>query len=153
MKYIHALIVCLTLAFAMPAAAVQNLSGSKLVDYCAGDNDKLNACLLYLQGYIDGAVATDSRVVQNVADLYERNESFSQRAIRTRIQSRLERLGAPSFAGFCIPDPVDIVAVVKTLHDYVLAHPEAGDMDGGEVVLESLREAYPCEPLDEDVTE
>ena len=42
-------------------------------------------CIRYIQGFIDGAVATDVRVMLNAeAAPGRKNESFSERAKRTR---------------------------------------------------------------------
>ena len=136
---------------AAPAAwAVEALSTAELASHCARYHDP-NAsedrtfCVRYIQGFIDGAVATDERVTNNVTREFEQDESFSERAARTRIGTRLSRYGASVYAEFCLGDPVPLEEVVERvvadLADAAVAaeHPMARD-----VVYLTLRSQYPC---------
>ena len=136
---------------AAPAAwAVEALSTAELASHCARYHDP-NAsedrtfCVRYIQGFIDGAVATDERVTNNVTREFEQDESFSERAARTRIGTRLSRYGASVYAEFCLGDPVPLEEVVERvvadLADAAVAaeHPLARD-----VVYLTLRSQYPC---------
>mgnify|MGYP001120464466 FL=1 len=136
---------------AAPAAwAVEALSTAELASHCARYHDE-NAsedrtfCVRYIQGFIDGAVATDERVTNNVTREFEQDESFSERAARTRIGTRLSRYGASVYAEFCLGDPVPLEEVVERvvadLADAAVAaeHPLARD-----VVYLTLRSQYPC---------
>jgi hypothetical protein len=136
---------------AAPAAwAVEALSTAELASHCARYHDP-NAsedrtfCVRYIQGFIDGAVATDERVTNNVTREFEQDESFSERAARTRIGTRLSRYGASVYAEFCLGDPVPLAEVVERvvadLADAAVAaeHPLARD-----VVYLTLRSQYPC---------
>ncbi len=136
---------------AAPAAwAVEALSTAELASHCAKYHDP-NAsedrtfCVRYIQGFIDGAVATDERVTNNVTREFEQDESFSERAARTRIGTRLSRYGASVYAEFCLGDPVPLAEVVERvvadLADAAVAaeHPLARD-----VVYLTLRSQYPC---------
>lgn len=136
---------------AAPAAwAVEALSTAELASHCAKYHDP-NAsedrtfCVRYIQGFIDGAVATDERVTNNVTREFEQDESFSERAARTRIGTRLSRYGASVYAEFCLGDPVPLEEVVERvvadLADAAVAaeHPLARD-----VVYLTLRSQYPC---------
>lgn len=135
---------------APPAWAVEALSTAELASHCARYHDP-NAsedrtfCVRYIQGFIDGAVATDERVTNNVTREFEQDESFSERAARTRIGTRLSRYGASVYAEFCLGDPVPLAEVVERvvadLADAAVAaeHPLARD-----VVYLTLRSQYPC---------
>ena len=76
--------------------AIEPLTAKQLHEICI-DNGKLRQddegrlCLFYVKGFLDGAVATDARVAENVADEADR-ETFAERAIRTRVINRLEKL-------------------------------------------------------------
>jgi len=92
------------------AAAVEPLSTTELAEHCAHyaeDTAGKDAifCVRYVQGFIDGAVATDERVTWNVAAEYERKETYAERVIRTRsarrVPARLSRYGATVYADFC----------------------------------------------------
>jgi hypothetical protein len=90
-------------------------------------------------------VATDERVARNVVGEYDREETFSERAVRTRIGTRLDRYGPSVYAEFCLGDPVPLKEVVEhvvedaTNPERVAANPLARDL-----VYETLREHYPC---------
>ncbi len=132
------------------ALAVEALSTEELMSHCdryydeSAESDRV-FCVRYIQGFIDGAVATDERVARNVAQEYDKEETFSERAARTRIGNRLEQFGASAYAGFCLGDPVPLKEVVEhvvedaTDKDRVAANPLAR-----ELVYQTLREHYPC---------
>ncbi|MBT8041479.1 MAG: hypothetical protein HKO85_11485 [Xanthomonadales bacterium] len=145
------LILMLGALLVAPAAlAVEALSTEELVSHCDKFDDP-NAekdrifCVRYIQGFIDGAVATDERVAQNIVEEYQKDESFSERAARTRIGSRLDRYGYTVYADYCLGDPVPlrevvehVVAAIENEH-LVAANPLARDL-----VYQVLRRDYPC---------
>jgi hypothetical protein len=150
MKY-RIMILLLGAMAASPAAqAVEPLSTAELVSHCKHYYNKQATedrifCVRYIQGFIDGAVATDERVARNIVNEYEKEETFGQRAARTRIGSRLERYGSSVYADFCLGDPVPLKEVVEHLvadsqeETWLEASPLARDL-----VYRSLREHYPC---------
>jgi len=130
--------------------AVEALDTRELASHCAHFADKPDSedgifCIRYIQGFIDGAVATDERVTYNVADEYERKETYSERATRTRIGHRMELYGYSVYAEFCLGDPVPLKDVVLNvavdLEDkkLVASNPLARDL-----VYQTLRTHYPC---------
>ena len=139
------------------ADAVEPLSTKELAEHClhyAEDPDGKDAifCVRYVQGFIDGAVATDERVTLNVAAEYEKSETYSERAIRVRSPSRtLSRYGTTVYAEFCLGAPVPLKEVVehvindlmkrKVLEDTLLAR---------DAVYAMLRRDYPCEADDDE---
>jgi hypothetical protein len=150
LKTIGAAIVC-CLLFPPAAWAVEALSTAELVSHCDKYHDTEATedrifCVRYIQGFIDGAVVTDERVTRNVAEEYEKESSFSSRAKRTRIGSRLERYGATVYAEYCLGDPVPLREVVEHVvedsqnEELVAANPLARDL-----VYSTLRSHYPCE--------
>lgn len=139
----------------MPSAwAVEALSTEELKSHCdyyhdEGKEEDRIFCVRYVQGFIDGAVATDARVAQNIIEEYEKEESFSQRATRTRIGSRLNRYGSSVYADYCLGDPVPLREVVEKVveslmnENLVENHPEAR-----ELVYRTLLNHYPCNITD-----
>lgn len=134
-----------------PAAlAVEALLTEELVSHCDhyhepdAEKDRI-FCVRYIQGFIDGAVATDASVAANIVKEYEKDESFSERAARTRIGSRLERYGYTVYADYCLGDPVPLKEVVEHIvsatknKNLVAANPLARDL-----VYRVLRSDYPC---------
>lgn len=137
---------------ALPTAwAVEALSTEELVSHCDKYHDESASedrtfCMRYIQGFIDGAVATDERVTNNVTQEFGEGESYGDRAARTRIGARLKRYGSSVYAEYCLGDPVPLAEVVE----HVVA-----DLAGATVIAEyplardavysTLREHYPCQ--------
>ena len=133
------------------ADAVEILSAEELASHCAAfdeDPDGIDGqyCVRYIQGFIDGAVATDVRVMLNM-EAEREEETFTERAIRTRIIDRNSLTRAAGYAEFCLGDPVPLVEVVKTVVSDLDERIKATDSSGTarDAVYESLRRHYPCE--------
>ena len=131
--------------------AVEVLSIHELASHC----ERLEAeplgtdgqyCVRYIQGFIDGAVATDARVMLNVEDAQDTEETFSERAKRTRIPNYGDRFRAARLAGFCLGDPLPLRDVVDLIVADIAALDDgmAGDAPAREAVYQSLMEHYPC---------
>ncbi len=147
----RSLTLLIALLLASPTArAVEALTTDELMSHCEKYYDEQARedrvfCMRYIQGFIDGAVATDELVMRNVIEEYGMEESFSQRAARTRIGNRLDRFGASVYADYCLGDPVPLKEVVEfvvqdaTDPERVAANPLARDL-----VYQTLREHYPC---------
>jgi hypothetical protein len=137
------------------SAAVEALSTEELILHCAvyeedPDGEDGIFCVRYIQGFIDGAVATDERVTYNVAAEYDREETFTERAIRTRLGSRIERYGPSFYAEFCLGDPVPLAEVVEVVvADLLTLESLEGRERARDVVYATLRREYPCETNDE----
>ncbi len=152
MKIRYSIVMCWLVAVMVApyAFGVETLSTAELKSHCdfyqaAPEGTDGVFCVRYIQGFIDGAVATDERVTQNVADEYERDESFTERAIRTRLGNRLSRYGPSYYAEFCLGDPVPLAEVVQNvvdrLSDTALV---ANQVKARDLVYETLRRDYPC---------
>lgn len=141
-----------SLLSAHQAAAVEALSTKELAEHCIHYHDDPDGedaifCVRYVQGFIDGAVATDERVAVNVVAEIEQEESFAERAIRLRGPSKkVSRYGATVYAEFCLGAPVALKEVVehviedlrnrKVLEERLLAR---------DAVYAVLRRDYPCD--------
>jgi len=137
------------------AESVEPLSTPELAEHCAfyyDDRDGKDAifCVRYVQGFIDGAVATDARVLENIASEFDEDETFSERAIRSRIGSRINRRGPTVYADFCLGEPDSLEAVVEKVVDD-LANRKVLDKDllARDAVFSTLRREYPCNPESE----
>ena len=145
----------LALAFAIASyadrsAAVEALSTQELISHCAVYEEDPEGtdgifCVRYIQGFIDGAVATDERVTYNVAAEYDREETYTERAMRTRLGQTLQRFGPSYYAEFCLGEPVPLAAVVKVVISDLLSADRVGGSElAREVVYGTLRREYPC---------
>lgn len=142
------------LAVAPRVVAVEPLLAEELKAYCVldGGGDRRHneaLCIAYITGFLDGAVATDQRVAENVADELERDNSFTERALRTRMVRRMRDRGPTVYAGFCVGNPVPIAEVVE----HVVEELTEADIPEGRAaqifVYNSLRKHYPCDPDDD----
>lgn len=141
-------------AFLLPvnnASAVEVLSAQELASHCkvlpdATDSIDGQYCIRYIQGFIDGAVTTDVRVMVNIEAESKREETIAERAFRTRLPSRSDRERASGYAEFCLGDPIElkevVANVVSDLDEDISIN--ASSHPARDVVYASLRKHYPC---------
>lgn len=144
------------------AFGVAPLSTSTLAEYCGKTTDSAlderSHCVSYIRGYLDGAVTTDERVLENVSSLYEQErqkESYAERAIRTRApgvrlsyeskEALLKQYGATVYADYCLGEPVPIRDVVSHVVDS-LNKPETLKQHqyARDLIYSVLIKRYPC---------
>lgn len=131
------------------ASAIQPLTAIQLKEVCANamereDTPEARLCVYYVKGFLDGAVATDGRVAENVAAEIEEDETFTERAIRTRIGNRLKKFGPSVYAEFCVGQPDPITDVVLHVIEELDRYDNLEEMQAQTVVYASLRRHYPC---------
>jgi hypothetical protein len=133
------------------ANALEAPTAQELASHCVLSKAELlgidaQYCVRYIQGFIDGAIATDARVMLNAESAISDTETFSQRAIRTRMPVRADRSRAAGMAGFCIGDPLPLRDVVNIVvaNLVTLKNSTAKDEPAMEVVYKSLLKNYPC---------
>lgn len=145
------LILAATVLLSFSAAnAVDPLTATTLKRYCENyaedpESTLSQKCVAYVGGFLDGAVATDERVAENVVGEIEQEESFSERAIRTRVYGRMREYGPSVYADFCIGDPVPIKEVVLHVIEEIAGIAELKGVTAQNVVYASVRKHYPCE--------
>ena len=138
------------------ANAVEALSTEELKSHCDYFEDDPEGkdgifCVRYVQGFIDGAVATDERVTYNVANEYDREETFTERAIRTRLGQRIERFGPSYYAEFCLGQPLPLKTVVQSVvNDLLNTDRVANQPLARDFVYTTLRQEFPCEAPEEE---
>jgi hypothetical protein len=136
----------------VPAAnALEVLTAQELASHCALLSDEPEGvdgqyCTRYIQGFIDGAIATDARVMLNAESALSSSETFTERAMRTRMPSRADRSRAADLAGFCLGDPLPLRDVVEVVVADLAAQQgsAANDEPAMEAVYNSLLKNYPC---------
>lgn len=156
MKIITVLVGAAALMLLANAAnSVEPLSTPELAGHCAHyyeDRTGEDAifCVRYVQGFIDGAVATDARVLENIAVEFDKDETFSERAIRNRIGSRINLRGPTVYADFCLGEADSLEEVVEKVVDD-LANRKVLDEDllARDAVFSTLEREYPCDPDDD----
>jgi hypothetical protein len=137
------------------AKSVEPLSTPELAEHCAFYFDAPEGkdaifCIRYVQGFIDGAVVTDERVIANVAAELDEDETYGERAIRTRLGRNTSRFGPTFYAGFCLGEPVALKAVVENVvHNLMNRRFLDEQLLARDAVLSTLRMGYPCETDDD----
>ncbi|WP_339719773.1 Rap1a/Tai family immunity protein [uncultured Paraglaciecola sp.] len=103
-------------------------------------------CIRYIQGFIDGAIATDARVMLNAENAISGKETFAERAMRTRMPGRADLSRAAKLAGFCLGDPLPLSEIVNSVVADLeeLQLNKTKDEPAMEVVYKSLLKNYPC---------
>lgn len=142
----------LALLVAAPGVrAVEVLTVRELVSHCQlmeAEPRGVDAqyCIRYIQGFIDGAVVTDVRVLLNAEAASNRTESFSERAKRTRAPGIRDQFRAARLAGFCLGDPLPLKDVVEVvvLDLVALNIDDTADSPARGAVYASLREHFAC---------
>lgn len=144
-------LVLLQLMSVSTANALEELSSKELASHCAllktePEGVDGQYCVRYIQGFIDGAIATDARVMLNAENAVSGNETFAERAMRTRMPGRVDRSRAAKLAGFCLGDPVPLRDVVDVVVADLAAQQNntAKNEPAMEVVYISLLNNYPC---------
>ncbi len=131
--------------------AVEPLSAQELAIHCKDYPAKPKSsdaqfCLRYIQGFIDGAIATDPQVLINVEAELKRKETFTERAIRTRKTSRMDTdEQATRYAEFCLGKSVPLREVVTKVaqHTQTRGKIKKG-IQARAIVYGALRHHYPC---------
>lgn len=131
------------------AAAIEPLTAEELKEICAdvdlaAEGSESRPCITYVKGFLDGAVATDGRVAENVVSEFDDEETFTERAIRTRVIDRLNRFGPSVYADFCVGQPDPIVDVVQHVIEELERYDDLSNVQAQTVVYASLRRHYPC---------
>lgn len=138
---------CLASLLAPMAFAVPPMLASEFARDCAVNDDQ-NAmserCVMYISGFLDGAIATDARVADNVAREFEEKETFTERAIRTRVGDRIRQHGPSVYAEYCIGEPVPVGDVIELLRQEISMHAPDEDDLARDTMYALLREHYPC---------
>jgi len=137
------------LLLAGQAWAIEPLTAEELSAICAdvdlsAENSESRPCITYVKGFLDGAVATDSRVAENVASEFDDEETFTERAIRARIIDRMDRFGPSAYADFCVGQPDPIVEVVQHVIEELERYDDLSTVHAQDVVYASLLRHYPC---------
>ncbi len=131
------------------ATAYEVLTAKELASHCkalpnTSDSADGQYCIRYIQGFVDGAVATDARVMMNLESELA-NETFSERAIRLRSPDRKIYGRAARYAEFCLGDPVPLREVVdNVVNDLFMRKHLEPETSARDLVYASLRKHYPC---------
>lgn len=101
-------------------------------------------CHAYMEGFLDGAIITDSAIVKSVAVADSDMSDFFKRAYLTRVGSNSRALPPTALAHFCLPDGTQRAQLVTTIANTIPKEPQSGS-DVAQSLYNTLRASYPCE--------
>ncbi len=139
----------ISMSYAENSRAFEVLTLHELVVHCEQLDAKPDSidgayCLRYIQGFIDGAIETDTRILKSLTN--DSKGGFTERATRTRIPGRSSSDRPGELAGFCLDDSLPLRDVVNTVVAdlIVLDKREKSTTLARVAVDDSLRQHYPC---------
>ena len=130
-----------------PIMAVEPLTVKELSDLCKSHTKDPNTseslqCARYIKGFIDGAIAIDFRIASHIQK--EEDPTLAERAIETRIRSRLHRFSKPENNDFCLGRPLPLEEIIQKVTQNILIETKE-DKPALYSVYKTLRTHYPCE--------
>jgi hypothetical protein len=147
------LLAVLTVSFlpALPASAGTPPPVSRLRSDCdqylaAPDSPDGQRCMAYIQGLLDGVVMAGKPLTQAAAPPAPENETFSERAYRTRLRERERNVPQPD-PGVCVADEVPTAEVVRQVISHIDENPPAAGDNAATAVLAALRARFRCKPV------
>jgi len=127
---------------------VTPLLAVELARECASgysSEDVPERCAIYIAGFLDGAVATDARVAENVVrEIEQRSSAFKERAVRTRLGEQMKKFGSSVYAEYCVGDPVPVQELISAMRSEFAQKPPGPEDLARDAVYGVLRANYPC---------
>lgn len=125
---------------------------SDIIDSCMAyqqgkDTSKINACKLYIDGFIDSALITDDAVIKPRKMIERQSKPTSdylKRAYQTRLLTTSSMLADEDAHEFCIPKELDRQSLASTVAKSI----DIKKLDNKplkEVLFETLVENFPCQ--------
>lgn len=111
-------------------------------DYCTDVESDI--CKAYIHGFLDGAVVTDTALINNILEGEKDRSDFVQRAFATRVgQERFNR-NPTYYADFCLPEGVSLQEdAAKIASDLESANVNK-EQDLANWVYEVIKQDFPC---------
>jgi hypothetical protein len=133
----------LSLSLAVPVFAWNDYVVAACSGTSADPEGSRAACHAYIEGFLDGALVTDTAIVQSVEEDDAVVSDFFERAYRTRVNRERRQLPATALAHFCIPEASDRAGVVETIATALI---EGSDSPRAisDRLYDILQEKYPC---------
>lgn len=149
----HKLRISATKAALLLALAITSAQASSDTtdQYCNSDYGldpiKTARCDAYISGFLNGALLTDSAIVEHVTARDKTYSSFTERAYRTRVGSSREQLPATYMADFCLPAGKEVSSITMELAARLVAN-EGKQEVMAEALYEQIQADYPCAETD-----
>lgn len=109
-----------------------------------GGEADIALCHAYIEGFLDGAILTDTAIVDDMEGESSTESDYLRRAYMTRLGYGRGRLPATALAHFCLPEERPRGEVVAEIAD-TLDIPHAGEGGVAEAVYDIIKSKFPCE--------
>jgi hypothetical protein len=106
--------------------------------------EEIAICHAYMEGFLDGAITTDTAMIESVTKADSDESDFFKRAYMTRVGSNSRALPATALAHFCLPDGTQRNQVVTTIASAMPREPQPGS-DVAQSLYNILKASYPCQ--------
>ena len=140
----------------MKTAAVLLTLSFGFVVHAAADTQPNNPCFLvntkkipaecshYIEGFLDGALETDSAIIKKVDAGDAKHSEFLARAYRTRLGKSLKDLPSTFLADFCLPPLLTRADLVSRIAQQ-LSGEEQVQPSFSAAVYATVKQQFPCE--------
>jgi hypothetical protein len=134
----HCSIQCATVALFLTSFFATAQSDA---NYCIDSESEI--CKAYIHGFLDGAVTTDTALINNILEGEKDRSDFVQRAFATRVgQERFNR-NPTYYADFCLPEGIsleeDANKIASDLGSFEM------DISLAATVYQVIKQDFPCE--------
>jgi len=137
---------------AIPTAGADWVHKQELEDSCAAllwlEDERQGAmCRGFVHGYLLGADGAPPLPEPNAsADTEPARESYSERALRTRISpAYVRRVTSVEPVSYCLGGTTELTDVIQAIAEYLESHPDASGVIESPMVQEALMRRFPCE--------
>jgi hypothetical protein len=141
----HCLVIICSLAMYLSTAKPADAKDLDLSEACQQfkQEQQLPAeslCYQYIKGFLDGAVLTDTEIMQTLAKLPNMS-AFSQRVYRTRVGKTRETAPDTYLAHFCLPDDDINEQVILSIVDSINNGKLGAEIDS---IYNIVKANFPC---------
>lgn len=140
--------VCLLLlvfSYQAHAASAEEAVVSSCASYITSQEiPEDSVCYEYINGFIDGAILTDSAIIENITKEKEEFSSFFKRAYKTRVGRTRNEVPVTYYAKFCLPEEMSRKAIIEELiHE--LDEQVIGKQSFRNTLYDTMKRVYACE--------
>jgi len=100
-------------------------------------------CHAYIEGFLDGAIITDTAIIESVSEADTDESEFFKRAYKTRVGTKTSAMPATALAHFCLPEGTERAQVVSMIATAIAEDTQAV-ANVAESLYSILKASYPC---------
>ena len=120
----------------------------QVTDACVHEGHSASAgetaiCHAYIEGFLDGAIITDTAIIESVSEADSAESDFFKRAYQSRVGSSSSALPATALAHFCLQEGTERAQVVTTIANAIAEDTQSG-ADVAQSLYSILKASYPC---------